>query len=192
MLFRWIRLHLIFCHFQCLNQTFTGLSRIDDFVDESQLGSLIRSGELFLVGFQFFRLSLCIRFAEQDIYRAFCPHYCDFRAWIGKVYVCACLLGVHHNVCTAVSLTGDNGQFGNGSFRECINDFRAVADDTVIFLRVSRKEARNIFESNQRNVETVAETDETARWHQYRALRQGRQADWRRYLPNDLPDVQNQ
>ena len=56
-----------------------------------------------------------------------------------------------------------NGQFGNGSFRECINDFRAVADDTVIFLRVSRKEARNIFESNQRNVETVAETDETAR-----------------------------
>lgn len=64
MLFRWIRLHLVFCHFQCLNQTFTGLSRIDDFVDESQLGSLIRSGELFLVGFQFFRLSLCIRFAE--------------------------------------------------------------------------------------------------------------------------------
>ena len=51
MLFRWIRLHLVFCHFQCLNQTFTGLSRIDDFVDESQLGSLIRSGELFLVGF---------------------------------------------------------------------------------------------------------------------------------------------
>ena len=38
-----------------------------------------------------------------------------------------------------------------------------MADDTVIFLRVSRKEARNIFESNQRNVETVAETDETAR-----------------------------
>ena len=52
-------------------------------------------------------------------------------------------------MCIRDSLTGDNGQFGNGSFRECINDFRAVADDTVIFLRVSRKEARNIFESNE-------------------------------------------
>ena len=59
-----IRLHLVFCHFQCLNQTFASLSRINDFVNISQLGSLIRSGELFLVGFQFFRLSLCIRFAE--------------------------------------------------------------------------------------------------------------------------------
>ena len=53
MFFRRIRLHLVLCHFQCLDQTFAGLSRIDDFVDESQFGSLVGSGKLFLVGFQF-------------------------------------------------------------------------------------------------------------------------------------------
>ncbi len=37
-----------------------------------------------------------------------------------------------------------------------------MTDDTVVFLSISRKEARNIFESNQWNIETVTETDETA------------------------------
>ena len=58
MFFRRIRLHLVLCHFQCLDQTFAGLSRIDDFVDESQFGSLVGSGKLFLVGFQFFTFCL--------------------------------------------------------------------------------------------------------------------------------------
>ena len=37
-----------------------------------------------------------------------------------------------------------------------------MADDTVVLLRISGKKSRHIFESNQRNVETVAETDEAA------------------------------
>ena len=36
-----------------------------------------------------------------------------------------------------------------------------MTDDTIVFLRISRKESRNIFECNQRNIETVAKTDKT-------------------------------
>ncbi len=162
MFFRRIRLHLVLCHFQCLDQTFAGLSRIDDFVDESQFGSLIRSSKLFFVSFQFFTFCLCIRFAEQDVYRTFRTHYCNFCTWVSEVHVSSGLLGVHHNICAAVCLARNHRNLRNGSFGVSINYFRPVADDAVVLLRISGKKSRHIFESNQRNVETVAETDETA------------------------------
>ena len=47
-----IGLHLVLRHLQCLYQAFAGLLRQDDFVNESQFGSLIGGGKLLFVGIQ--------------------------------------------------------------------------------------------------------------------------------------------
>ena len=61
MFFRRIRLHLVLCHLQCLYQAFAGLLRQDDFVNESQFGSLIGGGKLLFVGIQLLGFRLCVR-----------------------------------------------------------------------------------------------------------------------------------
>ena len=155
-------LHLVFRHFQCLNQTFASLSRINDFVNISQLGSLIRSGKLFFVGFQFLGLCCFVSFAEQDIDGAVRTHHSNFCTWVSEVHVSSGLLGVHYDISTTVSFAGNHCQFGNSGFCKCINYFCTVTDDTIVFLCISRKESRNIFECNQWNIEAIAETDKTA------------------------------
>ena len=127
-------LHLIFRHFQCLNQTFASLSRINDFVNISQLGSLIRSSKLFFVGFQFLGLCCFVSFAEQDIDGAVRTHYSNFCTWVSEVHVSSGLLGVHYDISTTVSFAGNHCQFGNSSFCKCINYFCTVTDDTIVFL----------------------------------------------------------
>ena len=71
------------------------------------------------------------------------------------------MLGTHHIISASVSLTGDNGHFRHGSFAVSVKQFRTITDDSAIFLIYSRKESRNIDQSQQRYIESIAEANET-------------------------------
>ena len=57
---------------------------------------------------------------------------------------------------------GDDGDLGDGSLSESVEELGPVADDASILLGSSRQETRHIFKGDQRNVESVAEPDETS------------------------------
>ena len=57
---------------------------------------------------------------------------------------------------------GDDGDLGDGSLSESVEELCPVANDASILLGSSRQEARHIFKGDQRNVESVAEPDETS------------------------------
>ena len=62
---------------------------------------------------------------------------------------------------TAVRLAQCNGNLRNCSFAVCVHQLCTVGDDAAVFLIAARHKSRNINQSYQRNVEAVAEPDET-------------------------------
>jgi hypothetical protein len=63
------------------------------------------------------------------------------------------VLRSHDAVGAAVSLARNDGNLRDGSFGEGEQKFRAVPDDAAKLLLRAGKEAGNILESDQRNVE---------------------------------------
>ena len=57
---------------------------------------------------------------------------------------------------------GDDGDLGDGSLSESVEELCPVANDASILLGSSRQEARHIFKCDQGNVESVAESHETS------------------------------
>src|SRR5262249_10099327 len=73
----------------------------------------------------------------------------------------------HNTVSSAVSLTRYHGNLRHSRFGKGKQQLRAVADDPAVFLLNSRQKPWHVLEGDQRDVETVAKTDET------RALNRG-------------------
>ena len=70
------------------------------------------------------------------------------------------MLRGHDAVRAAIGLAGDDGDFRDGGFGEGEKQLGAVPDDPAEFLLGARQEAGDILESNQRNIESVAKTNE--------------------------------
>ena len=71
------------------------------------------------------------------------------------------MFGAHHAVSATVVLTQDNRDFRNGAFAVSVQQFGAVQDDAAVLLSCAGQEAGNVNEGDNRNVEGVAEADET-------------------------------
>ena len=71
------------------------------------------------------------------------------------------MFGTHHTICTTVRLTKNNRYFRNGSLAVCEQQLSTVNNNTAVFLTCTRQEARNIHQSYDRNIERIAETNET-------------------------------
>src|SRR4029079_7562428 len=66
----------------------------------------------------------------------------------------------HHAVSAAVSFACDHSDLRHCRFGERIKQLCAVSDDAAVLLRNSGQKTRNVFESNQRDIEAVAEANE--------------------------------
>lgn len=152
---------LILSHFKCLNQFITSIFRKNDFIDIALFSCTIRIREFLLVFFYslsfFFRRSFTI----QNIHSTVCSHYSNFSCRIREVHISTNRFTIHNDVCTSVSLTCNYCYLRNSSFCISVYNLCTVTDNTIVFLCTSWQESRYIFECYNRNIETVAETDET-------------------------------
>lgn len=72
------------------------------------------------------------------------------------------MLGAHGDVGSSVGLSSDEGDLGNSGFSKGIENLSSVLDDTSEFLGGSWKVAWHISESNQGDLESIAETNESS------------------------------
>src|SRR5215470_17664990 len=70
------------------------------------------------------------------------------------------MLGRHHAIGSAVGLARDYRDLWDRVFGKRVQQFRALADDSAVFMLRPGKETGNVFKRDQGNVEAVAETDE--------------------------------
>ena len=75
------------------------------------------------------------------------------------------MLGGHHAISAAVFLARDHRDFGHGGFSKSKKKLCAVANDAAKLLLRAGKKAGNIFKSDKRNVEGVAEPHKPGTLH---------------------------
>src|SRR6478735_632308 len=83
-------------------------------------------------------------------------HDGDLGGGPGEVDVGAHVLGAHHVVGAAVGLAGDDGDLPDGGLTVGVEQFRAAADDAVVFLVGAGQEAGDVDEGDDGDVERVA------------------------------------
>ena len=71
------------------------------------------------------------------------------------------LLRAHNNVRTTVRLTQGNGNLGHSSLAVSVEQLSTVQDNSVVLLTCTRQESWNVNQRYDRNIEGVAETNET-------------------------------
>ena len=147
MFLRRIALILVARHLQSLNETQTGVTGRDDFVDVTQLGGRHGVGKFFSVLLYLLGTLFWCCLAIKDVASTLCSHHSDFRCGVGEVHVCPDALGVHHDVSTAVCLAGDEGNLWYGGFGKGIDYLGSVTDDAVVLLLHSRQETWHILNS---------------------------------------------
>src|SRR4029079_4485289 len=96
----------------------------------------------------------------QDVRCALGPHDRDLRCGPGDVHVSAEMLGAHDDVGAAECLADDDGDLGHAGLCGGIDELGAAPDDSVPFLVGTGKEAGDIDEGDDGNVERVAGPDE--------------------------------
>src|SRR5204862_5663422 len=104
--------------------------------------------------------SLCQFAFVDNVHRTFRAHDGDLRGGPGEIGIGSNMLRGHDAVRAAIGLAGDDGDFRDGGFGEGEKQLGAVPDDPAEFLLGARQEAGDILESNQRNIESVAKTNE--------------------------------
>ena len=72
------------------------------------------------------------------------------------------MLRAHHDVSTAVCLAQRNRYLRHSSLTVSIEQLGSVRNHTIVLLACTRQESRHIHQSNQRNIESIAEADETS------------------------------
>ena len=87
-------------------------------------------------------------------------HHGDFGRGPSVVEVGLELLAAHHDVRTAVALAQGHGHLGHGGFAVGVEQFRTVADDSVVFLACAGEEAGHVNKADDGDVEGVAEAYE--------------------------------
>ena len=85
----------------------------------------------------------------------------DFCSRPGIDEISTKVLRAHCKVRTAVGLAKNHRDLRHGSGGISEQQLRAVADDTAAFLRQTGHEARHVDEVDDRDIERVAEADET-------------------------------
>ena len=147
-------------HLQCIDDCRTSVSRIDNCVYIATFSSFVWSSEFFDV---FSCTLFFVRvFLEDDVCSACRSHNSDFSGWPSEYLVSALFTGAHSDVGTAVSFTEDHGDLRNGCFAVCEQHLSAVTNYAGIFLLFAWQEAWYIDNVYNRDVEAVAETDETS------------------------------
>src|ERR1700687_879889 len=91
---------------------------------------------------------------------AFRAHDGDFRGGPGEIGVGADVFGGHDAIGAAVGFAGDDRNFWHRGFGEGEEQLGAVFDDAAEFLLRAGKKAGNVLESDERDVEGIAETHE--------------------------------
>ena len=148
-------------HSQGADDARTRFLRFDDAIDLAVFGCFIgrrKFIDIFLFLLFFFRVVL-----KDDIGCTIGAHDGDFCRRPGHDHVGAELAAAHGNIGTAVGLAGDDGDLGDRRFTVSIEHLGTVADDAAVFLSRPRQEARYIDEGDDRDIEAVAEADETSR-----------------------------
>jgi len=141
-----------------------GVGRLDDRVDVAAFRGDVGIGKgvakfVDLVAAQglAFRCGGAIDFAfVDDVDGAFGAHNRDFRGGPREIVIGANVFRGHDAVRAAVGLSGDQRNLRNGRFGVRIQKLRAVADDAAKFLLGPGKKAGNIFQGEQRDIETIA------------------------------------
>ena len=72
------------------------------------------------------------------------------------------MLTGHRVVGTSMSFTRDECDLWDGGLSVGVQELGTVLDDASILLVSSGQEARHVYEGDNRNVEGIAETDETS------------------------------
>ena len=134
--------------------------RINNCIYIAAFCSFVRSSE-------FFHIFLCTLFfvrifLEDDVSCACRSHNSDFSGRPSEYLVSALFTGAHSNVGAAVCFTENHGDLRNGSFAVSEQHLSAVTNYAGIFLLFAGQEAWYVDDVKNRNVEAVAETNETS------------------------------
>ena len=141
------------------DDVWTSLAGLDDLVYIAALCCHVRSSEVLHI---LCSLGFLVRvLAEDDVGCTGRTHDRNLGSRPGHDLVSAQLAAAHGYVGTAISLAGDDGDLGHRSLAVCVEHLGAVTDDAVVFLVYARQEARHINQIHQREVEGIAEADET-------------------------------
>ncbi len=151
---------------QCSNDVFAGFARLNHIVDETVLGGDEWIRETVL---EFFDLLLahgvgvgrCSNLAAiDDVDCALGTHHGNLGGGPCEIHVASQVFRSHDAVGTPVGFARDDCDFRDGRFGECIEQLRAVADDASPLLAGTGKEAGDVFEGQDRDVEGVSEAHE--------------------------------
>merc|ERR1712048_81793 len=66
----------------------------------------------------------------------------------------------HNVVCTTISFSGNHSNLWNGCLCISVQQFSTMSNNTTILLTSTRKKTWNINKSNQRNIESITESNE--------------------------------
>ena len=149
-------------HFQRVHNSRSSFAWHDDVIYISSFRSFQWVREFLLVVQS---LLLRVLTSEDNFYSTFGSHDSDLSWGPSVVEITFEVLWWHHIVSTTISLPCDKSDFRHCCFGVGIKQFRTMFDDTIPFLRRTRQEARNITKSHNRDLESIAESDESCCLH---------------------------
>src|SRR6266446_7353721 len=167
-LLRRVLVALVLENFERADEPRPCLLGCDDLVDVAELGGHERVREgLAIVGDETLTLAVpsggLDLAAEDDVDRALRTHDRDLPGRIHEVHVAADVLRRHDDVRAAVGLAGDDRDLRYRRLAEGVEQLGAVLDDAAVLLLHAGKEAGDVDEGDDRDVEAVAEADEARR-----------------------------
>src|SRR4029453_587356 len=110
-------------------------------------------------GFRFLVGGLIDLLLEQDLDRALGAHHGNLGGGPRQVDVASDVLGAHHVVGAAIGLAGNHRELGDRRLAEGVEKLGAVLDDPAMLLGYTGKEAWDVLEGDEWDVEAVAEAD---------------------------------
>ena len=161
MLLWWVGLILIAAALEPCDDGLTSVSRSYDVVYEPEFGSAVGVAELCLILFDALSLLFWRLLAVEDADSAFGSHDSYLSALVSEVDISAELLAVHHDVCSAICLTGDERNLGHCGLGKGVEELCAVTDDAPVLLIDAWHKSRHILDGHDGDIEAVAETHET-------------------------------
>merc|ERR1740139_218670 len=143
---------------QRINDTSSGIFRLDYVVHEPTFGCFQRICECLLV---LSSLLLNVLPSKDDLASSLGSYHCDFSRGPCVGEVSLQMLGGHDIVGAAVGFAGDERYLRHGGFSICEQELSSMLDNATEFLGGSRKEAGNVSKGHDGDVEAIAEADET-------------------------------
>ena len=136
--------------------TEAGVAWLDDIINITILGSLIRISEevgIFLLLLSEECLNILSSFllglsltSREHCYGTTGTHNGNLGRWPSEVEVGTQLLASHHDVATAIALTQGDGDLWNGSLTVSIEQLCSVQDYGIVLLTCTRQESRNVYQ----------------------------------------------